>query len=586
MPLPSNERPHVAQINVKINGSDLAVDIMETLIGAEVENTLGMPSMFTLRFEDDKLDAIDNTDTFKIGASAEILMADEQGTITSIMKGEIIAVEPDFPDSFVAILTVRGYDHSHRLNRETKARAFVQNTDSDIVSSIAGEIGLSAQVTSTTQVHEHVFQDHQTDLAFLHERAQRVGFELLVDDKTLYFRKPEGSRGQLTLKWGETLRSFRPRMSAARQVNEVTVKGWDVKQKQAIVGQATSSSLSPQVGEGWGGAVAQTAFSAAKHVEIRRPIASQSEADTLAQSILDQINSGFVEAEGVAYGNPNLVAGKKITLQNLATRFNGTYMVTSTRHVYEGGEYNTHFTVQGRKAQSITDIMNGGSQNGKHSSWGGVVIGIVTNNDDPDKLGRVKLKFPWIDDQLESQWARVASVGAGNQRGLLWLPEINDEVLVAFEHGDFDHPFVIGGLWNGQDKLPQDDTVQSGKVEIRVLKTRDGHVIRLTDGSNERIEIIDSKTNTSIVLDTKEKKITIMSKGDIVLDAQGNIELKAVKDVKVSGMNAKVEAQTELSLKGTNATMEGQAQVNVKGATSTVEGSGMLTLKGGIVKIN
>jgi len=104
----------------------------------------------------------------------------------------------------------------------------------------------------------------------------------------------------------------------------------------------------------------------------------------------------------------------------------------------------------------------------------GVAMAIVTNNKDPDGLGRVKVKLPWLDDGFESDWARVVTAMAGAGRGLYWLPEVNDEVLVAFEHGRLDSLYVLGGLWNGKDKPPENN--QDGKNNVRALKSRSGHV--------------------------------------------------------------------------------------------------------------
>src|SRR5262249_8534973 len=161
----------------------------------------------------------------------------------------------------------------------------------------AGEAGLSPTVDSTTEVYKHVFQDDQTDFAFLHERARRIGYEVYVDDKTLYFQKPTASRGDVTLEWGVSLRSFRPRRTLAKQADKVTVKGWDPVTKDAITGEASSSSQSPVIGEGkWGGQAAQSAFSASEHIVVRRAVFSQAEANTIAQAILDEINAGYVEA--------------------------------------------------------------------------------------------------------------------------------------------------------------------------------------------------------------------------------------------------------------------------------------------------
>ena len=120
----------------------------------------------------------------------------------------------------------------------------------------------------------------------------------------------------------------------------------------------------------------------------------------------------------------------------------------------------------------------------------GVAIAIVTNNKDPDGLGRVKVRLPWLDEAFESDWARVVAAMAGSGRGLYCLPEVDDEVLVGFEHGCLDSLYVLGGLWNGKDKPPEGNA--DGKNNVRALKSRSGHLIRLTDtDGEEKIEIID-----------------------------------------------------------------------------------------------
>lgn len=132
----------------------------------------------------------------------------------------------------------------------------------------------------------------------------------------------------------------------------------------------------------------------------------------------------------------------------------------------------------------------------------GVVIGMVTNNKDPDGLGRVKVRFPWLSDSDESAWARIATPMAGSNRGFYFLPEIDDEVLVAFEHGDMHFPYVLGALWNGKDKPAVSEDKRPG-IQIRLIKSRSGHTIRLTDeAGKEKIEIVDKSGNNKLVIDT------------------------------------------------------------------------------------
>lgn len=193
----------------------------------------------------------------------------------------------------------------------------------------------------------------------------------------------------------------------------------------------------------------------------------------------------------------------------------------------------------------------------------GVVVGVVTNNQDPDGMGRVKVKFPWLSETEESFWARVASPMAGKERGFYFLPEVEDEVLVTFEQGDVRFPFVLGALWNGQDKPPEQN--DDGKNNARTIKSRSGHVIRLDDKSNEeKIEIIDSSGNNKIVIDAVNNRIEITSDKDITLSApKGTIKLDAQKIQITSSADAKIEAGAGMDVKATG-------QMNVKGATVNI----------------
>jgi uncharacterized protein involved in type VI secretion and phage assembly len=188
----------------------------------------------------------------------------------------------------------------------------------------------------------------------------------------------------------------------------------------------------------------------------------------------------------------------------------------------------------------------------------GVVIGIVTNNRDPDGLHRVKLRFPWLSDQDESHWARVAAPMAGKGRGFYALPEVDDEVLVAFEHGSLEHPYVLGALWNGVDAPPEDNG--NGANDHRSLTSRSGHRIRLNDADGrETVEIVDKSGSNRIVIDTAARRIRIEADGDIeIASATGRvrisgvgIELNSQADVKVSAQaGAELLANATVSIKG------------------------------------
>lgn len=208
----------------------------------------------------------------------------------------------------------------------------------------------------------------------------------------------------------------------------------------------------------------------------------------------------------------------------------------------------------------------------------GVVVALVTDTNDPDKLGRVRVSFPWLSDQVQSTWARVVGAGAGAERGVLMLPEVDDEVLVAFEHGRFDSPYVLGGLWNGVDKPP---TGGDKPNDVRQITSRSGHTIRLDDTAGaERIEITSGKGKSTIVLDGANNTLTIRTDGDLVLESRNGavtitgrtVEVKADRRVTVEATEVKVAAKTGLELGA-----DGKAELKA-GAP--------LTLKGAVVNIN
>lgn len=218
---------------------------------------------------------------------------------------------------------------------------------------------------------------------------------------------------------------------------------------------------------------------------------------------------------------------------------------------------------------SILDMLQDRGETRENRIWG-VVVGIVTNNQDPDGMGRVRVKFPWRGEDDESYWARIATLMAGNDRGTFFLPEVSDEVLVAFDHGDIQHPYVLGALWNGVDKPPE--TNADGKNNIRKIKSRSGHEIILDDNSEQMKEKIEihTKAGHKIVLDDSagQEKIEIVDKtgsNSIKMDSvQNSISVESAMQLKIKSQMVEIEAGTMMTIKA--------------GAT--------LTIQGALVKIN
>ena len=577
-------RNMMGHVYIRVDGNDLPAAAMDDLIQVTVDTSLFMPDMFVIQLHDDALQWVDKG-PFALGAEVEIsALAPEDDRSVVLMKGEITSVEPDFEEGTRATLLVRGFDRSHRLHRGTHTQAYLQMTDSDIAQRIARQAGLRAQVDTTSEVHEHVLQHNQTHMQFLRARAERIGYLLYVEDSTLHFKRPQAQGATLELEWGEQLRWFRPRLSLMEQVDQVTVKGWDPKNRQVIVGQASQGRAEPQTGHRASGAqMASQAFSRAQRVLVQEVVASQSEAEARAQAMLDELSGAWIEAEGMCYGNPQLRAGKRLRLRALGRKFSGTYQLTAVTHSYRaGGGYNTYFSISGRRPDCIMALLDEQAQDGRPVH--GPVVAVVTNNNDPEGRGRVKVKFPWLSQDVESAWARLAAPGAGAERGLYWLPEVNDEVLVAFEHGDLNRPYVLGALWNGVDKPKPElsETLENGKVRLRALRSRLGHAITLIDGRQQGL-IIETADGHRIALLDEQRKVRVETAGGLTLTLDDNSREVALE----STGTLTIKAATNLAIEaGGSLELKGQTFSLSAGATGEVKAGATLDVKGALVKIN
>ena len=187
----------------------------------------------------------------------------------------------------------------------------------------------------------------------------------------------------------------------------------------------------------------------------------------------------------------------------------------------------------------------------------GILVGIVTDLDDPDQLGRVRVRFPYLGDQL-SYWAKISSPMAGKNRGFFFRPEVEDEVLVAFEMGDPRRPYVLGGLWSKTDPPPADDG-KTTENNWRFIRSRSGHILKFDDTQgSERIEIIDKDDRHKIIVDASGDKLQILCD-------TGNVEIKApAGKLQIEAMDIEVKATASMKL----------------------EATGQMTISGSVVNIN
>jgi uncharacterized protein involved in type VI secretion and phage assembly len=232
--------------------------------------------------------------------------------------------------------------------------------------------------------------------------------------------------------------------------------------------------------------------------------------------------------------------------------FDGYYICSAARHVFEpeSGGYTTWVTAGGFKDRSLFALSSGaGPMDSLRPTIPGLVIGTVVNNLDPDNLGQVQVMFPWLSPAYISAWCRVMQIGAGKLGGgFLWIPEIGDEVLIGFDRGSIDHPFVIGNLYNGiASPLPAPSV--EGVVANRRIASRMAHTIQWNDGPEEMgISIMTAPVQsppTSIVLDGQKLKVTVDSLGQVEITGALGVKVAATAGpLELDGLTVSIGADT------------------------------------------
>ena len=219
----------------------------------------------------------------------------------------------------------------------------------------------------------------------------------------------------------------------------------------------------------------------------------------------------------------------------------------------------------------------------------GIVLGVVTNNQDEENLGRVKVKFPWLGEGYESGWVRMATLMAGNERGTFFLPEVGDEVVVAFDHGDIDYPYVIGALWNGKDKPPE--TNDTGENNVRKITSRSGHELIFDDASGKEKVEIHTKSGNAVLLDDGGKVIEVKTKGGLKITLDDNSKTMEMvaggSSIKMESGGITISCNGKLVIDASTIEMKAKAKMDLSGnAGVAVKSSGLLTIEGSLVKIN
>ena len=600
-PSSATAEKHVASYELRINGAELDAKYTDGIGEIKVVDSLMLPDSCDLTLfinSYDKLDAVQDVDgqPFKIGAQILLKVGaiDAQAATKTVFDGDIVAVDADFGHGGIT-LGIRALDRSHKLMRNRKVRVFKKQTVGDAVKKILQENGLRAgKFDRTGPQQEWLQQDNETDWEFIWRQARSLNFWVLTEGGTVDFveaGKPS-TMTTIAVVWPESIAAFHPRVTGVQQVKTVTASAWDPMSKKLLGTSATTPKQLAEIGltrkkvsdDLLGGQIHISNSSATTQEEVKQ----------LAQGTLDRVANAYVEADAHIPGNPDVKAGVTLDVKGVGQQFSGKYVVGTVRHTFRGGGAFDTFVSTATATPSSIAALTGG--NGAKSKFGdALVIGIVTNNNDPDSLGRVKVKFPALDENLESEWLRIASPSAGNARGVMMLPQPNEEVIVGFENGDTRRGYVLGSLFNGRDK--------PGGPHLQGKDARDGSFAVLSDKqiiatSKDEMKLTSTKKMTVDVQDEQLIKVakdrTEQVGGNLKDEVKGNLEQKVTGNfkneatgsatVKATG-SVTIESSASVTIKAPSVTVEGQASLSLKAPQVSIQGSAMVNISGGIINL-
>lgn len=511
--------------------------------------------------------AVSDLDILIPGKKIEI-KAGYQGTDETIFKGIIIkhGIKIKRNSTF---LVIECRDKAVGMTVQKKNKYFSEIKDSDLMEDLIGENGLEKDVEATTIEHESLVQFETTDWGFLLARAAANNRFVVIENGKVSIKKPKFSgESALSLVFGSSILELDAEIDSRLQPTVFKAASWDFSEQSLKEVEANEPSLALN------GNLSSNDLSAV----INKPatfLSSTKLTETALQEIADTelLKRRLAKIVGRAkcQGTPQLKPAKLVEINGVGNRFKGKAFVSGIRHQIAGGNWETDIQLgfpeelfQKNESKSLT--------------ISGLHIGIVTQlKEDPLGEHRIKVKLPIISTTDEGIWARIASLDAGNKRGMFFRPEIDDEVVVGFLNNDPNQSVILGMCNSSAKPAPieaKDENHEKGYVsrsEMKILFDDEKKILTISTPANNKM--VFSEDEKGIFFEDQNGNKLKMTEDGIFLESPKNIELKATKDFKAEAMKADIKASAGFKADG-------------GGGCELSAGGGNTSVKGGMVMIN
>ena len=542
--------------------------------------------------KDAKKDFIDPKAYAKfLGSSISLNLKSTGGIIDENLELEFIGVVTDvqLENSIGGLNTVliQAVSPTIAMDGVVRNAHYYDITEGDIISSLISNYPVTiGNIESTEGALKFDTQYRETDYDYIMRLAGSAGKFAYYDGKEFNLSSANCNKS-IDLKWRESLGVFRVGLGTAPMGFKSEVYNYEQKKiysqdSKSISQQSALSEISKISPEASTKIYRNSSFSSlSKKVE---------DAQTLDKSLENERRramGSMIRCVGKSIV-PAVAVGSCVNIGGMGS-LDGQYWVKEVRHIFDdSGKYHNIFScapldiaypekktvfpdleVEEKMITALASIH--AVKEVKEKRMSGLQVARVVDLDDPDKLGRVKVSYPWLDSE-QTAWVRVAVPHAGKDRGWYTLPEIDDEVLIGFEHGDTDFPVALGFMYN-QENAPMQEAISS-ENDVKMFMTRGGNKIVFNDkDGKEQIIISQKDKKNQIVMDIAGPSITISTEGDISVsgknlsvEVEKGITMKAGSDIKLEGANIEIKAKGNIkSEAAANNDIKGNAQVNLKG---------------------
>lgn len=485
------------QTRIEVNGRQLAGEYALALRRLCVQQLSSQPASceidFVERYDIDGLVAL-----FSPGASLSVALGDSP--CGAIFAGEVTGIDVEHgPDNSVCT-HVRAHDALHRLQKRRPVRAHVDFSLAGLARELVADLGLAVEEADSATIWHQRVQHALSDLELLRDISERCGQYFTVRGDVLHFYTLAGNGPARTLVYGDTLLQSRIRLRTDPATRSVDVVGWDPWKTQRREGRVDAGRSAREPDD----LLAPDAVGGSGHRAMRgMVIQSDDQGGSLAQAELDRCLAAEVSLWGVAEGDSGLCPGSRVEVEGLPSPLAGEFVLTGVNHTLD---FRRGFTseITSKVPERVAPRQQGAS----------VAYGEVTQVDDPEGLGRIKVSLPTCDD-IETGWLEVLLPAAGRNKGLIALPDAGDSVLVLMPEADPAQGIVLGGLYGVEP--PPDSGVEDGAIRRYTFVTPGGQRLSLDDDRNAvRIDTADGSH-----LELADEGLQIHAHADMMIAAPG-----------------------------------------------------------------